>query len=82
MDNKQLKNWILKRYAASAFNVCPHQKLPVMSGPPLHFDIEKGAKPIATHVPSPVPLHWQAKVKEGLDADVDLGVLEKVPTLQ
>ena len=79
MDNKQLKDWILTRYAASAFNVCPHQRLPVMSGPPLHFEIEKGARPIATHVPSPVPVHWQAKVKEGLDADVDLGVLEKVP---
>ena len=79
MNNKQLKDWILKRYEASAFNVCPHQKLPVMSGPPLHFDIQEGARPVATHVPSPVPLHWQAKVKEGLDADVDLGVLEKVP---
>jgi len=79
MDHKQLKTWILKRYEASAFNICPHQKLPVMSGPPLHIDIEKGAKPIAVHVPSPIPVHWQAKVKQGLDADVELGVLEKVP---
>lgn len=33
----------------------------------------------AHHNPIPVPLHWQEKVKAGLDRDVRLGVLEQVP---
>ena len=31
------------------------------------------------HTPSTVPVHWEKKVKEGIDRDVDLGVLEWVP---
>ena len=42
----------------------------------LHVDTN--AKPVAAHKPAPVPLHWQREVKEGLDNDVALGVLEKV----
>ena len=34
------------------------------------------AEPVAHHTPVPVPLHWQADVKKGLDQDVILGVLE------
>ena len=78
-DVKRLKDWILKRYAASAFNVCPHQTLPSMSGPPLHLDVDPAAKPVAIHVPAAVPLHWQGPVKEALDADVEMGVIEPVP---
>ena len=78
-ERDKLEEWILKRYAASAFNVCTHQKFPGMSGPDLHIDVDPNAKPIAIHVPVPVPLHWQSEVKAGLDADVAIGVLEKVP---
>ena len=56
-----------------------HLQLPGMSGPDLHIDMDPDAKPIAIHVPVPVPLHWQSEVKAGLDADVAIGVLEKVP---
>ena len=35
--------------------------------------------PFAHHNPVPVPLHWQADVKKGLDQDVMLAVLEPVP---
>merc|ERR1712030_186869 len=31
----KLQQWMLDRYVASAFNVCTHQKLNKMSGPPL-----------------------------------------------
>ena len=31
------------------------------------------------HVPAPVPIHYQTEVEKGLDRDVALGVLEKVP---
>ena len=34
---------------------------------------------MAVHSPSQVPLHWQQAVKDGLDRDVRLGVLERVP---
>ena len=41
--------------------------------------IDKNAEPVAHHTPIPVPLHWQDKVKAGLDQDVALGVIEPVP---
>ena len=75
-----LKKYILDRYKASAFNTCERQALPLISGsPPLELHVDPSAKPIACHVPSAVPLHWQEAVKSGLDRDVCLGVLEKVP---
>ena len=40
--------------------------------------IDPDAKPIAHHTPVPVPLHWRDAVKDGLDQDVHLGVIEKV----
>ena len=78
-DVTRLKDWILHRYAASAFNICTHQALPSMTGPPLHLDVDPTAKPVAIHVPAAVPLHWQDQVKEALDGDVAMGVLETVP---
>ena len=41
--------------------------------------IDPDAKPVAHHTPVPVPLHWRDAVKEGLDQDVHLGVIEQVP---
>lgn len=35
--------------------------------------------PRAVHTLFPVPLNWQEIVKEQLDADVAMGVIEKVP---
>ncbi|RLJ22718.1 hypothetical protein DJ031_00320, partial [bacterium endosymbiont of Escarpia laminata] len=52
---------------------------PMMSGPPLQLMIDPDAKPFACHSPIPVPLHWRADVKAGLDRDVLLGVIEPVP---
>ena len=78
-EEGKLKEWILARYAASAFNCCTHQPLNKMSGPPLHFDVDQTVKPVARHVPGSVPLHWHQQVKEGLEADCRMGVLEKVP---
>ena len=50
-----------------------------MSGPPLKLMIDPEATPFAYHSPIPVPLHWRADVKAGLDRDVLLGVIEPVP---
>ena len=75
-----LKKYLLNRYKASAFNTCERQALPLISGsPPLELHVDPSARPVACHVPSAVPLHWQEAVKSGLERDVCLGVLEKVP---
>ena len=78
-DTVRLKQWILQRYAASAFNTCCTQPLPAMHGDPLVIVTKPGTTPSAIHVPAPVPIHYQTEVKKGLDRDVALGVLEKVP---
>ena len=75
----KLQEYILKHYAASTFNTCEHQVLPLMDGPPLRLMIDPTATPSVHHSPIPVPLHWQDAVKADLDRDVRLGVLEQVP---
>ena len=44
------------------------------------LDIEfiPGAKPTAVHTPISVPHHWKKRVKEDLDRDVALGIIEPV----
>lgn len=76
---EKIKQWLLDYYASSTFNVCPHSQLPLMTGPPVKLMVDPEAKPVAVHTPIPVPMHWQAKVKAGLDRDVSLGVIEPVP---
>ena len=76
----KIKEYLLNRYSSSAFNVCEMQALPLMSSsPPLQLHVYPQARPVAVHVPALVPIHWQLPVKEGLDRDVRLGVLEHVP---
>ena len=75
----RLETWIREKYAASAFNCCECQPLPKMHGPPLRIYMQEGVKPIASHTPIPVPLHWHKKVKAGLDRDEAIGVIERVP---
>jgi hypothetical protein len=41
--------------------------------------MEKGARPHAVYQPAGVAVHWEDKVKQDLDRDVALGVLEPVP---
>ena len=75
-----LKQFILDRYAASAFNICEHQPLPLMKdSPPLRLFVDEAAKPVAVHTPASVPRHWEADVQAGLDRDERLGVIRRVP---
>ena len=74
-----LEKWLLDYYSSSSFNVCQHQPLPKMFGPPIRLMVDPDARPVAHHTPIPVPIHWQEAVKAGLDQDVRLGVLEPVP---
>ena len=79
-NRKKLEDFILRYYASSAFNQCEKQPLPLMDGhPPLKLHVDENAKPFAIHKARPVPLHWQQEVKAGLERDVALGVLERVP---
>ena len=79
-DVNSLKNWILDYYAGSAFNTCEHQPLPLMTCEPLELHIDPNAKPVAIHKPAVVPIHWQDKVYQDLERDVQIGVLERVST--
>ena len=76
---EKLQQYLLDYYRSSTFNTCEHQQLPLMDCPPMKLMVDPDAKPVAHHTPVPVPLHWRDAVKEGLDRDVRLGVIEKVP---
>ena len=76
----KLKDWILEYYKSSAFNCCENQEIPLVHETvPMSLHVDPNAKPVAFHKPYPVPVHWKDKVKAGLDNDVKMGVLEKVP---
>ena len=63
---------ILNRQAASTFNRCTSIPLPTIKR-------SKEVKPIAKSKPYWLPKHWQFKVREGLEKDVQMGIIEKVP---
>ena len=78
-NRAKIENHIREQFASSVFNVCTHQPLPMMNGPPMRLMIDPKANPTAFHTPLPVPLHWMEEVKADIDRDVRLGVLEQVP---
>ena len=75
----KLRQFLLDYYKGSTFNVCEHQVLPMMSGPPLRLMINPNATPYAIHKPIPIPIHFQEDIYEGLKRDERLGVIESVP---
>ena len=78
-NREAIEKWIIDYYKSSVFNMCEHQPLPMMSGPAMRIQVDEDIPPVAHHSPIPVAIHWQEKVKAGLDRDVELGVLEPVP---
>ncbi|KAK3704765.1 hypothetical protein QZH41_000934 [Actinostola sp. cb2023] len=78
-NRQRLQQWLLDYYKSSTFNTCEHQLLPLMDAVPMRLMVDPDAEPVAHHTPVPVPLHWQADVKAGIDHDISLGVLEPVP---
>ncbi|KAK3731603.1 hypothetical protein QZH41_004849 [Actinostola sp. cb2023] len=78
-NRQRLQQLLLDYYKSSTFNTCEHQLLPLMDAVPMRLMVDPDAEPVAHHTPVPVPLHWQADVKAGLDHDISLGVLEPVP---
>ena len=75
----KLKQFLIDYYSTSTMKMCSHQKLPEVSGPPLHFTLKPDAVPVAVHTPATVPVHWHNEVKSQLDRDVTMGILEVVP---
>ena len=76
----QDEEYIWQRYRASSFNVCSRHKIPTLSGsPPLKLNVKEEVTLVACHKLAPVPLHWQQAVREGLERDIRLGVIERVP---
>ena len=75
----KLKQWLIDAFSNSAFNTCSHQTLNVMTGKPMDIVFEENATPYAVHVPIPIPRHWKERVKEEIDRDVRLGIIEPVP---
>ena len=78
-DVEQMKRYLIQHYSSTVFNICECQPLPLLPGPPLRFNIEKDAEPVACHRVTPVPLHFQERVYRDLQRDVALEVIEKVP---
>ena len=80
-ENNRLKleKLLLETYSSSTFNTCPHQQMPHMAGPPMKLMINPNAVPIAHQHCIPIPLHFWHTVKEDLNRDVNLGVIEPVP---
>ena len=79
-ENKEkMKQYLVEKYRASTFNTCQHQPLSMMHGPPMELFLQNNARPHAVYQPAVVAVHWETKVKQDLDRDVALGVLEVVP---
>ena len=70
--------WIITDPTHSIVNICDHQTLPLMSGPPMKLMVDPKTKPVAHYTHVPVPLHGQDDVKAHLDQNVRLSVLEPV----
>ncbi len=46
---------------------------------PLRIFMREDVEPVAVHRPATIPEHWQDKVREDIEGDIRLGVLERVP---
>ena len=79
-DNREeIETFLINHYKSSTFNMCTHQELPRMKGPPMHIMVNSTATPVAVQKAIPVPIHYEEQVKKDIDRDVRLGVIEKVP---
>lgn len=78
-NSTRMRDWLLDFYAGSTFNTCPHQPLPVMTGPPVKIHLKEDVTPTAKHKAIPVPIHWQDQVHQDLLRDESLGVIERAP---
>ena len=74
----KLENYLLNKFSKIEFSRA--SPFPAMNSPPADIHIKPNAKPIAWHTPIPIPIHWKKIIKESLDHDVQLGIINPVPT--
>lgn len=75
----RLEWWIQDHFKSSAFNTCPHHPLGYdrkAIGHYLHPDVMLSV----VYTPITVPHHWKKRVKQDLDQNIVLGIIEWVPT--
>ena len=75
----KMKQRLLSDYASSTFNQCEHQMLPSMDGPDLEIHVDPNANLMNFTTPATVPLHWHEKVKNKIEQNVAMSVMEKHP---
>ena len=76
---EKIQAWLIDNFKSSAFNTCTHQPLNVMSGAPMKIVFKEDYTEHRVHTPIEVPHYWKYKVKEDIDMDVRLGIIEPVP---
>lgn len=77
---RRIGDWLRDHYASSTFNVFKHLPLLMMKGAePIRIFRREDAVPVAVHRPATIPAHWQDKVRDDIEQDIRLGVLERVP---
>ena len=64
--NGKMRVWLMNKFASSTFNQCPHQPLPIMTGPPMAIRVTPDTHPTITQCPVTVPLHWKEEVSRHL----------------
>ena len=56
---EKLRNYIVEHYSSSTMNMCSHQSLPEMAGPPLHFTLKEGTVPkVGSRFTSPAEANY------------------------
>ena len=75
----RMKAWILNHWKNSVFNQCNHRPLPLMDCSPVRIHIDPTARLVPVQTAATVPIHLREAVRQQLEDDVALGVLEKVP---
>ena len=78
-NKKALEEFIRNHYKAGAFNTCKRQHWPITAGHPMKIHTPADASRTYCRKPTKVPIHFREEVKAGLEADVNKGVLERVP---
>ena len=69
----KLENYLLDKFSKTAFDQAP--SFPAMNLLPAHIHLKPSAKPVARHIPIPIPIHWKKIIKELLDDDVQQGII-------
>ena len=65
-NREKLQQHLLDYYASSSFNVCEHQLMPLMDGPPM---IDGRSTSYPNSLPSPLVKNIPEEFKEGLETD-------------